>query len=507
MTHRKHTLSILVICFCSFFSVNSLYAQTHLRYFDPIFAGVTTTTDDVVFASNYTIEYPPDTQIVDISMDIYQPGNTSSPDTISSRPLIIYLHTGSFLPLGVNGSCTGDRKDNATVEMATQFASRGYVVAVVGYRRGWNPFEMDDTKRLKGLLVAAYRGIQDARTAVRFFKHDYTTSGNTYGVDTSRISIVGQGTGGYLSLGCATLDKFSEINLFKFLDLSTGQSIADTSLLGDFYGFGGQWNVSNYPNYSSNFHLAINMGGCLADSSWLEGNEVPIIAIHSPNDPFGPYNHGTVIVPTTNENVIDVSGSQYAIKKANDLGVNDILLNRDWAGLHSSIFGIVSDKSNGDGLNIENLFPLVRPTPESSPWEWWSPTCPNHSSGIATNPDMSEAKARAYIDTIQNYLAPRMACVLDLSGGCPPPVGIGEIDNSIKFSIYPNPSNSTIMLECKEKTFNNIRLLDYTGKLIWEETNINSGNHLIKRKGLPSGLYYLQVYFESGSTISKLIFN
>jgi hypothetical protein len=297
--------------------------------------------------------------------------------------------------------------------------------------------------------------------------------------------------------------------LFKFLDLSTGLSIADTSLLGDFYGFGGQFNNDNHPGYSSNFQLAINMGGCLADSSWLEGNEVPIIAIHSPNDPFGPYNHGTVIVPTTNENVIDVSGSQYAIKKANDLGVNDVLLNRDWSALHNPIFGTVSDKSDGDGLNIENLFPLVRPTPESSPWEWWSPSCPNHSSGIATNPDMSEAKAKAYIDTIQNYLAPRMACVLNLSGGCPPILStvINDTKSSVGFSIYPNPSNGSITMTSKGDLINEIKLYDFTGKLVWEESGLNTTKYLLNKQDLPSGLYVINTRLANSTRTSKIVFN
>ena len=45
-------------------------------------------------------------------------------------------------------------------------------------------------------------------------------NGDPYGIDGSKIVFGGQGTGGYLSLGVATLDTTAELFLTKFLDLS-----------------------------------------------------------------------------------------------------------------------------------------------------------------------------------------------------------------------------------------------------------------------------------------------
>jgi dienelactone hydrolase len=67
-------------------------------------------------------------------MDVYEP----SGDTASVRPLVLVLHTGSFLPAVMNGQPTGGRKDSAVVEMCTRFAKKGYVAAAVSYRLGWN---------------------------------------------------------------------------------------------------------------------------------------------------------------------------------------------------------------------------------------------------------------------------------------------------------------------------------------------------------------------------------
>ena len=94
------------------------------------------------------------------------------------------------------------------------------------------------------------------------------------------------------------------------------------------------------------------------------------------------YGYGMVIVPTTDENVVEVSGSHDVVRRANNLGLNDMLLNRDWGDPYSAA-------DNGDGSNVENLFPLMRPLPESGPWEWWDPACPNHTSSLETNQDMT----------------------------------------------------------------------------------------------------------------------
>ena len=50
----------------------------------------------------------------------------------------MYLHTGTFAPIILNNNPTGSRNDYATVKMCERFAKRGYAVANVEYRLGWN---------------------------------------------------------------------------------------------------------------------------------------------------------------------------------------------------------------------------------------------------------------------------------------------------------------------------------------------------------------------------------
>ena len=71
---------------------------------------------------------------------------------------------------------------------------------------------MDSTQALRAasLMKAVYRGIQDCKAAVRYFRKDYATNSNSYGIDTSKIILSGQGSGGWIALGYATVDKLAD---------------------------------------------------------------------------------------------------------------------------------------------------------------------------------------------------------------------------------------------------------------------------------------------------------
>jgi hypothetical protein len=151
----------------------------------------------------------------------------------------------------------------------------------------------------------------------------------------------GYGSGGYVALACASVDKTQEINLPKFLAQTTnvtygfvaGQSYVNQALIGDFQGFGGipqLNNPNNNPGYSSDVDFVFNMGGALGDSSWLEAGDCPIVAFHPVSDPFAPYGNGPVIVPTTGDFVVDVSGSSAVIQKALALGNNNCMVNANF---------------------------------------------------------------------------------------------------------------------------------------------------------------------------------
>ena len=499
----KKSLFIAVFVIGTF--TGNLFAQQ--RYLDEVFTSVTVTSNDT-FGNNLAL-VGTDTIPQDLLVDIYEP-DISLADTLTERPLIIFLHTGSFLSTAL--VCTGSKTDSATVEMCTQFAKRGYVVAAMGYRLGWNPFEPLQQERLRGLLNALYRGIQDARTCVRWFRKNYETGGNTYGIDTSKFIMFGQGTGGLISYGCATLDKFQEMGLLRFLD-STGQSVVDTSLSGDMYGcWNRPLNMENNCAYSSKIHMAVSYGGALLDTNWLEAGDVPMIALHSPSDPFAPYKTGVdtgiVICPMMCQHVVEVHGTHDVIRIANYLGNNDVLLN-------GSFTDCWSNRADAVNEGVQGVFPIVVGTAGESTVEWWDPASP----GCSPDPDMSKCKGLNYIDTIMGYVNPRIACVLGLascnySKACPSqPVCITGIEDEISLNnqvtIYPNPANTSLIIHSKDPSdpILVIELYNATGQMVRRVFNVNiTSRYVLKRKGLPNGLYMIKVKTKEGNTMKKVVF-
>ncbi|MEY3397558.1 MAG: hypothetical protein RL220_152 [Bacteroidota bacterium] len=427
------------------------------RYLEEIFDEVEVTTG-VQYGMNATViaygifgEAIPE----DLIMDVYEP----SGDTETSRPLILYFHTGNFLPHPQNGGPGGLRTDSTAVELCSRLARMGYVVASCDYRLGWNPIASTQDERVYTLINAAYRGVQDCRTAVRYFRKTVAEESNPFGIDESRIAVWGQGTGGYIAFAASTINDYIEdiATIDKFIWEPQGFPIPMVieSVNGDIYGTSYGINPLDsdtlcYPNhigYSSDFNVAVNMGGAMGDISWLEDGSVPMISFHAPSDPFAPYQDGIVIVPVVNLPVVEVSGSYSVQSAANAFGNN-------------SVFEMAETYAPGqvytDGANLNNdgyfgLYPLVRPAgqeADSAPWEWWASDNPNNANGLATNPDMSPEKGRAFCDTIQWYAAPRLACALNLPGNPCESVGPDNdmcIDASDVNNLFDGGLNETIL--------------------------------------------------------------
>ncbi len=504
-----------------FSSVAGLATAQTTRYLDDVFPrnGVVRT-QNVSFGENYYfLNFPPapagtsssnpkDTVLL---MDVYTPSATD-PETY--RPLVIYLHTGSFLPKYINGQTTGSKNDSAVVEICTRFAMKGYVVAAPNYRLGWNPLAPTQTERTRQILNAVYRAIHDAQTCVRFFKKDAATT-NTYKIDPKRIFLIGQGSGGYVSLAYAFLDKQSETTLPKFQD-SYGNSVIDPSLVGDVNGVGGTFNIYNHPGYSNEVAMVANIGGALGDISWMDQTwpRIPLAGIHCRKDVFAPFDSGNVIVPTTQQVVVYVHGTRTAVAKAVQQGLNQIWVNHNFTDPISARAYSLNPKATHEGL-----FQIERPdcpTPgaqEGAPWEWWDSTAvvaeaalygqngtTIHTNSLVTNPDMSKAKAMAYIDTIVGFLTPRMYLVVQDQT-----VGLNT-NEEIEFNIFPNPVTEqlTIQLGGNGKIYS-VEMLDLNGRLIMRKDNIMSNSFIANRNGIASGTYILRVMSSKGTVTEKIL--
>ena len=438
--------------FAAMILIGSVNAQ--VRYVDEIFSDVTVTSD-ITYAANVTVittlqGLPP--MALPQNMDVYTP----SGDTETNRPLIIYLHTGNFLPTYVNGGATGDRDDNCAVEICSRFARMGYVVASIDYRLGWNPLAATQTERSMQLIGAAYRGVQDARTAVRYFRMDADVQGNTFGIDPNSVGYFGEGTGGYVSYAAATISDYNDIILddtgapiSKFWydhdgDEGTAQiPMVIDAVNGDpeakYDGFAPtgvdadgnptfiQLCIGHYPDYSSDVSFSMNMGGALGDLNWLDQGDVPMVSFQTPHDPFAPYTTGVLIVPTTGNQIIEVSGAFDVHGEINGYPApnnNEIFQS---AGLSDPLSLEAIANGGSDGL-FPVLNDYVDGTPtqpfDGSPWQWWSvedAQAYDDANGTAIaatqltlNPNMGPTEANMWIDKIQGYTAPRLALAMGL---------------------------------------------------------------------------------------------
>ena len=482
-------------------SVTGASAQ---RYMTEQFTSVNVQTD-VTYGVNATVLYYSQLgQAVPeaLKMDVYSPAG----DTETNRPVILYFHTGNFLPFPQNGGTGGTRTDSTAVELCTRLAKLGYVVASCDYRLGWNPIAATQEERVNTLINAAYRGVQDCRTAVRFFRKTAAENSNPYGIDPSRVAIWGQGTGGYITLAVSGIDAYTDLLLPKFttsagipmvLDFVNGDingtSVGVNPLNGDTLCY------ANHVGYSSDVNVALNMGGACGDISWIDANDNPIISFQVPSDPFAPYYTGTVIVPVLNLPVVEVQGSYDVQMALSAYGNNGVFELAEGYALGQPY----TDAANSTNNGFHGLFPFERPanTPaDSGPWEWWDSANPNNANGLATNPDMSAAKGKAFCDSIMGYSAPRIACALNLNTS-PCYIGVDETEE-VSFNVFPNPANESFAIRASERV-SAVRVFDAMGRIVYNSNTTNQEVVFVDSSNWSAGMYTVEIHTSNNAIARK----
>lgn len=503
--------------------LTGLVSNAQKRYVDDVFTDIQKISSipydsnrsfNILFGSGYPIPSVNGSPFITANLlcDVYQPQG----DTITKRPVVLVLHTGSFLPVLVNRQATGNKNDSAIVELCTRFAKKGYVAVAVNYRLGWRASSTIQEVATQDLLQATYRGIQDVRNCIRFLR----ANASTYGIDTSKIVVGGQGTGGYISLAFGSIDRSAEItDLLKF-QRGDFTPMVNLDTLGDWRGLGGIpfFNYTGDAAVSANAHMTFNYGGAMGDLSWLEASSLPVVGMHVTTDIFAPYKTGNVVVPNGPTVISNASGAGDVLPKANSLGVN------------SKINGVIypdaiSAKAMELSGNVGGLYPFnTQVSVDGAPWEWWDRTATQAASGQAagtfyvypmpangraadslsflTNPLMSAAKGRAYIDTVVNFVAPRIAVQFDLVQYTP--VGLKEeVSLTSVLSVYPNPAKAELNVSLPV-AINSVSIVDMMGREVMT-TAVKSNSTKLDVSALHQGLYFVNVKAVDGRTATKRI--
>ena len=223
----------------------SVFSQCNGRYETEIFTNVNKTT---VNYSDVFID-------LEHEMDIYMPEG----DTETNRPVIIYMHGGSFY--------LGDKSMTDCVDFCESFARRGYVCASINYRlSNMFSFLLSQDVQLETVLKA----VSDAKAAVRFFRKDVDENGNTYAIDPETIFAGGYSAGAVIAIHQGFISDITELPAnIQNLTVSIGGTIEGNS---------------GNNGYSSEISGIISLAGGIHDFTWINSNESPIVSAQGTND-------------------------------------------------------------------------------------------------------------------------------------------------------------------------------------------------------------------------------
>lgn len=255
--------------------LSTFFSQAQVRYVDEVFPAVRLTSD-LKYGEART--YLGNMQILDL--DVYEPLS----DNFSERPLIIFAHDG-FRFMGIL------ERFKATPHVVTfceSFAKRGYVAASINYR-----MFMEDFSSATCNWEAIFRGVQDIKAAVRFFRKP--DNSQLFRIDTNKIFVGGFSAGAIIALHSAYLNEYEIPNLI------------DTMKLGNLEGNSGN------PGYSSKVSGVISCYGGIGDTSWIEPGNVSVFSMHGVFDSAIPIRSG----PTVYGNIFLYGGSAITERASN----------------------------------------------------------------------------------------------------------------------------------------------------------------------------------------------
>lgn len=342
----------LLLVTCLIFSFNLAQSQ---RYLTPVFSNATVT-PDIPYGS--AINYQGNNQV--LTLDLYEPAN----DTLTKRPLLLYLHGGGF---------TDTNQTKSLVHIAAycdSLARRGYLAASANYR-------LDTSISNRAIIHAMH----DARAAIRFFK----SQAAVYGVDTALIFIAGESAGAVTSLNVSYVDTPAEVLFPTALPMATDLTVEGNS---------------GNPGFRSSTKATLAF--CGGSRTVLNDSLFDPAAIDDPNDP------PLVMVHGTSDPLIPIAAALEVALQANQIGLPNLFFALDTATHCPWFFPLPNSWAYLDTL-IDSTVPFLYACVNGSTVALEAPiTSPSFS--IAPNP----TPGRVLIKAQGN--GPHIVQVVDLYG-------------------------------------------------------------------------------------------
>ncbi|AMR31274.1 hypothetical protein A0256_07465 [Mucilaginibacter sp. PAMC 26640] len=236
--HPMMLVALLVITFSTTAQVNN-----PVRYKDFVFPNVSKTED-----LTYSPGDDKDQKKAHL-FDLYEPAG----DKATARPLIIWMHGGGFK--------FGSKNASGIKLWSETFAKRGYVCVALNYTLSKHyPFLHVDQ-----LLTSAYMAVQDARTAVAYFKKN----AKQYHIDPNKIILGGNSAGGMIALQAAYTSNAELGKMAAMPDSIPGTKATEMLKVAG----------------------VINYWGAIFNTDWLKNARVPIVSVHGSKDGIVPITH------------------------------------------------------------------------------------------------------------------------------------------------------------------------------------------------------------------------
>ncbi|PCJ00147.1 MAG: hypothetical protein COB15_03165 [Flavobacteriales bacterium] len=404
----------------------NISAQCNGRYQTDIYPNVSVTT--VQYGSNTDLV----PQTVNLMMDIYQPTG----DTSTSRPLVILAHAGSF--------SGGDKGDPDMAYFASELAKKGYVCASINYRLAPSSFSLIVEQTT---VKVVFMAVQDGKAAVRFFRQDAATT-DTYKINPDQIFFGGTSAGAILGINLSYLDDLSDL-----LTLPNGANWQ--TWLNQVGGIEG---VSGNPGYCSRTNGAFGFAGGIADTAWIDPDDVPWYGSHALTDATVQYGYGQ---PLNGFTPVYLYGSGSMNDRTNTTGT----------------YHHLDQYAGGD-----------------------HPPFINSASIMQNNKDSLATFLYNILDCNPNNLQK------PTQKTCSNTVSITDVQHkNLDASIYPNPFNDELTIELTNKAKNTtISIINTLGKVVSKQNATSYINKLSLAK-LPAGIYFVEVSTNESSITQKVI--
>ncbi len=423
-----------------FLTTSALFGQcANGRYASDVYSNVTITSN---------IQYGANTSFsganTNLTLDFYEPTG----DTATKRPLIIWIHGGSFLG--------GTKNEQDVTELSNRFAKKGYACVSINYRTGF--FPIDSANALKAVM----RAVQDLNASIRFFYKDRATT-NTYKIDTNAIYVGGSSAGAITALHSTYMQECELLDYVPALNLTA---------LGGFEGNSGN------PGYSRNVRGVINLCGALGRYSWLEPGDLPLVSLHGTADNTVKYNRGIVNPGVA---LLYLDGSRMldqrscAINQTHPFYTFRNAPHVPYLGTNAAAIAYMDTTANfvRDFL-IDDL------------------GCTDAPLQAANTPSQTA-----------NLYAVNYCDGSPVNEVCSSTAGITEEAIS-SVTLYPNPAKNQLFVETKNANFSEIVIMDAMGRKMLT-SSINGANTAISLNGLNAGNYFVVLTGNGTRSIQKLI--